>query len=249
MPNRVKRRQRPVQPPVTHDPQVYRDTEDALREVLQEAMAEGAVDTSDWAMGTGTGDAPFVGSPPGWGSYRPVGPGSDLAQMMRRLETIAPGIRESLSGDVSLGPNKRFIERALEGWGGPEWIGTGLNALPAVASPLGMATVGEDEQVWLSPQQKSFAWLSTHRRRHDMVRDEDLFSMLTHELIHTARDPKDAFDQLPSEIGEALARMLYEGSSAPSKLGTVDDPEMKPKTLEGLDTRLGEKPWYNRRRP
>jgi len=239
-----RRKPRP-QPPTSQE--VSRDTEDALREVLQGAMAEGARDTSGWTMGTGTGDAPFVGSPPGWGSYRPVGPGSDLAQMMRRLETIAPGIRESLSGNVSLGPNKRFIERALGGWGGPEWIGTGLNALPAVANLLGVATLGEDEQVWLSPQQQSFAWLSPHRRRHDMVRGEDLFSMLTHELIHTARDPKDAFDQLPSEIGEALARMLYEGSRVPSKLGSVDDPEMKRKTLEGLDTRLGEKPWYRRR--
>ena len=235
--------------PPEESQQVYRDTEDALREVLQKAMAEGAPDTSEWTMGTGEGDLPFVPSPPGWGPHRSVGPGSDLAQMMRRLETIAPGIRESLSGNVSLGPNKHFIERALGGWGGPEWLGAGLNAVPAVGNPLGFASVGDDEQIWISPQKQNFAWLSPHRKREGMRRGEDLFSILTHELIHTARDPKDAFDQLPSEIGEALARMLYKGSRVPTELGSVSDPKMKRKTLEGIDTLLGDKPWYRRQEP
>ena len=227
MPNRVKRRQRPVQPPVTHDPQVYRDTEDALREVLQEAMAEGAVDTSDWAMGTGTGDAPFVGSPPGWGSYRPVGPGSDLAQMMRRLETIAPGIR-GLSNKIGLGPNIHSINRLLSGKdasgaSGARFLGQGLT--PLVNDTLQGSRGVETGDIQISPFQ----------------RGAGLFNTLAHELSHGTDGPWASGHPKADVIG-AVAEMVHRRQ--PSQPTSLWSSRSREPVREQLDELFGEKPWY-----
>ena len=214
-----RRKPRP-QPPTSQ--QAYRDTEDALRELLQGAMAEGAGDTSDWTMGTGTGDAPFVGSPPGWGSYEPVGPGSDLAQIVRRLETIAPGIR-GLSSNIGAGPDKGFMQ-SIFNQGSPEFLGSGRRPL-ADLTLRGQRGI-ESGDIYIAPSGRG------HR----------LFGTATHELSHAGVGHPQA------NVVGALGEMLAGGLSAPPASLRRTSPKIQEAVLSQLDTLLGEKPWYRRRK-
>ena len=249
MPRYVGRRRRPVQPPGTHNPQVYQDTENALRELWQQAMRDAKERDYKWgpynrgwlAPSASWADdfppsphtppgAPPVPAPPGWGTYEPVGPGSDLAQMVRRLETIAPGIR-GLSSDIVLGPDTDYMNQ-LYGLGHPELLGRGRQ--PLFPTAIRGNRDPESGNIFVSP----------------FRRGSGLASTTAHELHHGTgeRHPE-------AHVIGAVAEMLTGGLTGPPAL-RGHDPSIQEAVLSKLDALFGETPWYEgpsnirrRRRP
>ena len=235
-----------VGPGPSADPQVYQDTENALRELLQQAMRDAKERDYKWgpynrgwlAPSASWADdfppsphtppgAPPVPAPPGWGSYEPVGPGSDLAQMMRRLETIAPGIR-GLSNKIGLGPNIHSINRLLSGKdasgaSGARFLGQGLT--PLVNDTLQGSRGVETGDIQISPFQ----------------RGAGLFNTLAHELSHGTDGPWASGHPKADVIG-AVAEMVHRRQ--PSQPTSLWSSRSREPVREQLDELFGEKPWY-----
>ena len=240
----------------SQDPQVYRDTEDALREVLQQAMQDAK--NADWRYGgpnrpwgqpvrpgwdksfppsphTPPG-WPLVSPPPGWGTYEPVGPGSDLAQMVRRLETIAPGIR-GLSSNIGAGPDKDLM-RVLFNQGSPEYLGSGRTPL-ANMDLRGQRGI-ESENIHINP-----FLLASGATVAGGQRSPEMFGTTAHELSHgTHRGWGD--DHPEANIVGSLAEMLAGGLSAPPASLRRAPPRTQEAVTSQLDTLFGGKPWYRR---
>jgi hypothetical protein len=203
-------------PKGTSQPAATQDTEATLRQLLQELMAANTPDTSAWTMGTGEGNLPFAPSPPYWEEARgrtlPPGPGTDVAQMTRLLETIAPGIRSRTSGPITMGPNTAWIKEVLR-QRQPELLGTenqpllssnarGMHVLEAVGpfetyspGPLGRVL----ESIYLEPTPPKLA------------RGARLFETLAHELTHGIEPQLTPHDESAADIVGKLARMYWEG--------------------------------------
>ena len=172
---------------------------------------------------------PYVEPPPGWGSSINVGPGSDVAQMLRRLDNVAPGIG-GLVGDITMGPDSGYIERAFDKQ--PELLGYGRRPLPRT-NVSGTYDL-KSHDIYLSPHQ----------------RKSDLFRSLTHELLHKSEGAWEDHTQ-PYIAGE-IAKMMYAPSTAEEignwvlrrGLGSERDREV----ALGLDELLSGLPWYESQR-
>ena len=173
---------------------------------------------------------PYVEPPPGWGSSINVGPGSDVAQMLRRLENVVPGI-SGLVGDITMGPDSGYIESALDE--DPGRLGYGRRPL------LRTNTLGtynpKSHDIYLSPQGG---------------RGTDLFGTLSHELLHKSEGAWA--DHVPAYIAGELARMMY-APLTPEEIGNRVlrggvYSERDREVALGLDELLSGLPWYESQR-
>jgi hypothetical protein len=198
---------------------------------------------------------PVVPPPPGWGVTPGIdGPGTDIARMLRQLESISPGIREK-AGKITMGPNTEDIERLLGPMydlssGQPQFLGQGLTPLD-LGSMLGGAYYQNPGSISVNPKWKG----------------SDLFEVLAHELQHASMDtgPLSFLMGPVPEIGHysgdilrkfgtgygpheranlagAVAKMIYEDSdSPPSQLHQRD---LSVSEHEDLDELFRGEPWY-----
>ena len=172
---------------------------------------------------------PYVEPPPGWGSSINVGPGSDVAQMLRRLENVVPGI-SGLVGDITMGPDSGYIKRIFDEK--PELLGYGRRPLPRtnVAGTYNQ----KSHDIYLSPY----------------GRGSDLFGTLSHELLHKSEDGWAG--EVVAYIAGELAEMMH-APLTPEEIGyrvlrrgIYSDRDRE--VALGLDELLSGLPWYESQR-
>ena len=179
-----------------------------------------------WPDGFGA-TRPYVEPPPGWGSSIDVGPGSDVAQMLRRLENVVPGIG-GLVGDITIGPNSDYIEWVLNK--NPKFLGYVRNPFPRATRRGSYSPSSHD--IYIRPAQ----------------RESGLLGTLAHELLHKSESGSEDHT-LPYIAGE-IASMMYEPLS-PEEIGnrvlrrSLDPSSLHPRKVAlGLDELLSELSWY-----
>lgn len=212
--------------------QAQQSREEALRKSLEPREARGRRSFLEVVLGSPTQvhpldpktGLPIVDPPPSWDfSGDLVGPGTEVARMMRQLEGIVPGLR-GRAGKITMGPNREMIRRLFRA-GKPDLLGYGRTPVPR--KNVTGTYWGDTGSIYLAPEQKG----------------ADLFSTLAHELQHAS---KPSWTEDPAELAGALAKMVYRESDTPPSLQRVPQ-----KTRRRIDAQLDEffkdEPWYQPR--
>ena len=157
---------------------------------------------------------PYVPPPPGWGPDPVLGPGPDVAQALRRLQQVEPGIADDLRR-IDIGPTSSSIY----------WYGVPTGISDTKGDYMGHRRYGHyapsDRSIGLNPRIGS--------GRHDESfgsPDEraTIGSVLAHELEHHAdktwfvRGPGEESDDAQHELAYALGYlgdMLVHGAKTP----------------------------------